>query len=95
MFELFVSPGDVDSAKEIDRVLWLKGAPDHASSYRYTEQELAGKCPACETSLPEGCGECPECGLAVGTVESAECPACNVEAPANVEKCPNCGVEFE
>jgi hypothetical protein len=95
VYGLFVSPEDVDAAKELDRALWLKGAPEHASSYRYTEQELAGKCPACGTALPDAGGECPECGLTVGNVDWAECPTCNTDVPADAEKCPNCGAEFE
>jgi predicted amidophosphoribosyltransferase len=95
VYGLLVSPGNVDAAREIDRALWLKGAPEHASSYRYTEQELGGTCPACGTALPEQSPECPECGLAVGSVESAECPACDTDVPADAEKCPNCGAEFE
>lgn len=95
VYGLSVLPEDVDAAKEIDRALWLQGAPEHASSYRYTEQELVGKCPACGTALPGAGGECPECGLVVGIVESAECPACDADVPADAKKCPICGVEFE
>ena len=94
-YGLFVSPDDIDSAKEVDRKHWIKGAPEHAASYRYSEQELAGTCPACETAVPQGAAECPECGLVVGTAETAECPACEADVPADAEKCPNCGVEFE
>ena len=94
-YGLYVLPDDLDAAKEIDRAHWLKGAPEHASSYRYTAQELKGACPACETALPEGAAECPECGLTVGATETAECPACEADVPADAEKCPNCGAEFE
>ncbi len=94
-YGLYVLPDDLDAAKEIDRAHWLKGAPEHASSYRYTAQELKGACPACETALPEGVAECPECGLTVGATETAECPACEADVPVDAEKCPNCGAEFE
>jgi pyruvate/2-oxoglutarate dehydrogenase complex dihydrolipoamide acyltransferase (E2) component len=43
------------AAADRDRALGL-----HAESGR------AGECPACETPLPAGAVECPECGLAAG-----------------------------
>lgn len=87
---------DEDTAKEIDRVHWLQGAPDHASSFRYEEQELKGVCPACTSTIPEGSAECPECGLLVNPgAEAAVCPECNAEVGEDVDRCPNCGVEFE
>lgn len=95
VYGIYVSPDDLDAAKEAERVHWLKGAPEHATTYRYEEQELAGSCPACGTALPEGAVECPECGLTVGVADVAECPACETEIPGDAEVCPNCGAEFE
>jgi predicted amidophosphoribosyltransferase len=95
-FGLYVPKADHDAAKEIDRVQWLQGAPDHATSFEYKEQELQGTCPACETALPKGATECPECGLAVGFDEdAATCPDCDAPVGDDVDKCPNCGAEFE
>ena len=87
---------DETAAKEIDRRHWLRGAPEHASSFIYTEQELQGVCPACSATLPQGAAECPECGLVVNPeVEIAVCPDCGAEVGDEVKQCPKCGVEFE
>ncbi len=87
---------DETAAKEIDRIHWLRGAPEHASSFRYEEQELRGICPACSSTVPEGVAECPECGLVVNAdAEVATCPECDAEVGNEVKQCPNCGVEFE
>jgi predicted amidophosphoribosyltransferase len=95
-FGLYVAAGDEESAKEIDRAYWLAGAPDHASSFRYTEQELSGTCPACSCAIPEGAATCPECGLVVKAEEElATCPDCDAEVGDDVDKFPNCGAEFE
>ena len=94
-YGIYVLQDDLEAATEIDRVYWLRGAPEHASSYRYSEQELKGTCPACEAALPEGAAKCPDCGLVIGATETAECPACETDVPADAEKCPNCGAEFE
>jgi RNA polymerase subunit RPABC4/transcription elongation factor Spt4 len=91
-----VTTADETAAREIDRDHWLHGAPEHASSFRYQEQELQGVCPACSSSIPEGSAECPECGLVVNPeVESAACPECDAEVDDEVKQCPNCGAEFE
>jgi hypothetical protein len=91
-----VTTEDETAAKEIDRVHWLRDAPEHASSYEYTGQELQGVCPACDTAVPEGTAECPECGLVVNPeAEVVLCPECDTEVGHEVNKCPNCGVEFE
>jgi len=91
-----VKTADENAAKEIDRAHWLQGAPDHASTFKYEEQELQGVCPACSTSVPEGSAECPECGLVVNPdAEAAVCPECDAEVGSEVKQCPNCGVEFE
>lgn len=96
VFGLYVTKPDETEAKEIDRVHWLQGAPEDASSFRYTEQELQGICPACSSRIPEGAAECPECGLVVGFVEEvAACPECDAEVGDEVKRCPNCGAEFE
>lgn len=80
----------------MDRAHWLKGAPEHAESFRYEGQELAGVCPACSTKLPANAAECPECGLAVGFEEDVVlCPDCDAEVGDEVTRCPNCGAEFE
>ena len=91
-----MTPADEAAAKEISRTHWLQGAPDHATSFRYSEQELACVCPACSTSIPEKSAECPECGLIVKSEEeTATCPDCDAEVGDEVNKCPNCGAEFE
>jgi predicted amidophosphoribosyltransferase len=96
LFGLYVPKTDEAAAREIDRVHWLQGAPDHASSFKYTEQELQGICPACSTRIPEGSVECPECGLVVGSAEDVvTCPECNAEVTDEDRKCPHCGTEFE
>lgn len=87
---------DETDAKEIDRNHWLRGAPDHASSFRYEEQELQGVCPACSSAIPEASTECPECGLVVNPKEEVVvCPDCDAEVGDEVNRCPNCGAEFE
>jgi ribosomal protein L40E len=96
LFGLYVAKADEEAAKEVDRLHWLQGAPEGALSFRYTEQELQGVCPACGTTVPQGSVECPECGLAVGSIEEvAECPECGAEVGDEVKKCPHCGTEFE
>jgi ribosomal protein L40E len=95
-FGLYVPVADEAVAKEIDRRHWLHGAPEHAASFKYEEQELQGVCPACSHTLPEKAVECPECGLVVGADgEMATCPACDAEVGDEVDKCPKCGAEFE
>jgi predicted amidophosphoribosyltransferase len=95
-FGLYVPKDDLQSAKEIDRMHWLQGAPEHATSFEYKEQELQGTCPACSTTLPKSAAECPECGLAVGFDDDvATCPDCDAPVGDEVDKCPNCGAEFE
>lgn len=96
LFGLYVTTADEAAAKEIDRLHWLQGAPEEGSSFRYTEQELQGVCPACGSAVPKGSMECPECGLAVGSIEDvATCPECDAEVGDEVKKCPHCGTEFE
>jgi predicted amidophosphoribosyltransferase len=96
VFGLYVAKPDEVAAKDIDRAHWLRGAPEEASSFEYTEQELKGICPACSTPVPEGSAECPECGLVVRAVEdAAECPDCGAEVADDATKCPHCGAEFE
>jgi ribosomal protein L40E len=95
-YGLYVTTADEAAAKELDRAHWLRGAPDQASSFEYSEQELQGICPACSHAIREGSAECPECGLVVGADEDvATCPDCDAEVGDEVKKCPNCGVEFE
>lgn len=95
-YGLYVTSADEAKAKVVDRDYWIRGAPEHATSYEYTEQESSGVCPACSSALPENSAECPECGLAVGTVmDVMTCPACDSDVESNAETCPNCGAEFE
>ena len=87
---------DGEAAREIDRVHWLRGAPEEAAEFKYEEQELQGICPACATPVPEGKAECPECGLVVNPeVEIVLCPECDAQVDHEDTRCPNCGVEFE
>jgi len=96
LFGLYVAKGDGAAAKEVDRAHWLQGAPEHASSFMYTESELHGICPACSSPVPAGAGECPECGLAVGSdTEVATCPDCGADVGDEAKRCPRCGAEFE
>jgi len=96
-YGLLVRPDDVERAKEIYRADWLGGAPEQARTFEYAEQELSGVCPACDTRIPEGRVECPECGLVVGHVEEEVveiCPRCETEVAADATRCPGCGAEF-
>lgn len=96
VYGLYVSDADAPRAKEIDRVRWLEGAPAEAATFTYKEQELKGVCPACETKLPEGAVECPECGLVVGEAEDVvTCPECDAVVDDEMTRCPSCGTEFE
>jgi hypothetical protein len=80
----------------VDRKYWLRGAPEEAATFQYTEQELGGVCPACATKIPPNAAECPECGLVVNPeAEMAVCPECDAPVGDEVKRCPNCGVEFE
>lgn len=91
-----MTTADEVEAREIDRVRWLKDAPDEASSFRYQEQELKGVCPACSAPITEDSAECPACGLMVNPdAEVAVCPECDAQVGFEVKRCPNCGVEFE
>ncbi|UCG53195.1 MAG: hypothetical protein JSW58_06475 [Candidatus Latescibacterota bacterium] len=95
-YGLYVTTADETAAKEVDRNYWLRGAPDHAMSFEYTEQELQGSCPACSCAIPEGSLECPKCGLVVKSDDDvAICPDCDAEVGDEVMRCPNCGAEFE
>jgi predicted amidophosphoribosyltransferase len=96
LFGLYVAKADEAAAKEVDRAHWLRGAPEHASSFTYTESELKGICPACSSPVPEGAAACPECGLVVGSEEeAATCPDCGAEVGDEAKRCPRCGAEFE
>jgi ribosomal protein L40E len=96
IFGLYVAKIDEAAAKDVDRAHWLKGAPEEASSFIYTESELQGVCPACAARLPEQAIECPECGLAVRSSEdAATCPDCGTEVADDAMRCPKCGAEFE
>jgi hypothetical protein len=91
-----VRTSDEEKAREIDRVHWLQGAPDHAATFKYEDQNLNGTCPACSAAIPEGSADCPECGLVVNPgAEVVLCPECDAEVGPDVDRCPNCGVEFE
>jgi hypothetical protein len=95
-YGLYVAADDEAAAKEIDHAHWIKGAPERGASFKYEEQELKGVCPACETALPEGAIECPECGLVVRYDEEVStCPECDTPVGDEVMKCPKCGAEFE
>ena len=54
-YRLLVAPPDHDRALAVLGLLAAEGA-----------RGAEGSCPACETKLPEGAVECPECGLAAG-----------------------------
>ena len=95
-YGLYVTADDEAAAKELDRVYWLRGAPEQASAFKYTEQELSGTCPSCSFTIPKGVSACPECGLVVRDDEEVvTCPSCNVEVGDEIQRCPNCGAEFE
>jgi len=96
LYGLYVADADVQRAQEIDRERWLRDAPEEAAAFTYEEPELKGVCPACETKLPEGAVECPECGLVVGEEEDVvTCPECDAVVDDEMDRCPNCGIEFE
>lgn len=91
-----MSKDDSETAQEIDRKHWLRGAPEEAGSFVYESQELSGVCPACSTKIPENVGECPECGLVVNPeAVMAQCPECDTLVEEDATRCPKCGVEFE
>ena len=95
-YGLYVATADEEAAREFIRAHWIQGAPDHATSLKYEEQELQGECPACSSKQPEKAAECPKCGLAVGfDDDAAVCPDCDTPVGDDVDKCPNCGAEFE
>lgn len=80
----------------MDHAHWLRGAPEHAATFKYEEQELKGTCPACSSTIPENAAECPECGLVVNPeADVATCPDCDAVVGDEVSRCPNCGAEFE
>jgi hypothetical protein len=91
-----VSNDNAAAARELDRRHWLRGAPEEAATFEYSEQELGGVCPACSARIPEGSTECAECGLVVNPeANMARCPDCDAIVGDEVSRCPNCGIEFE
>jgi hypothetical protein len=78
-YRLLVAPEDREEALGALGLL----APERAGGE-------ARHCPACETAIPPGALECPECGLAAGDdPNQATCARCGhwLDGPA----CPECG----
>ena len=78
-YRLLVAEADRDEALETLGLL----APERPG-------EGARHCPACETAIPQGALECPECGLVAGDdPNQATCARCGQAMDGSV--CPECG----
>lgn len=67
-FGLFVRVEDGETAAAIDREVFLSGLAEEIPEMR------EGACPACDTDIPSGAVECPECGLILAVSEETEEP---------------------
>ena len=78
-YRLLVAEEDREEALGVLGLLAPEGSGDEARS-----------CPACETTIPAGALECPECGLVAGDdPNQAHCPRCGQTLDGPV--CPDCG----
>lgn len=58
---LFVRPGDVQRAREIDAAVQREQIPDVEESHQQGGE--CEHCPACGSDVPDAAPECPDCGL--------------------------------
>jgi len=62
VYGIYVLPDHYEEAAELDGELFARLDPAAGEESEF-ELGRGQKCPACETPLPEGESECPECGL--------------------------------
>ena len=61
---VYVRPGDLERAREIDAELLHEVVPDIPEGFEPASLDT-GRCPACEEPIAEGASECAGCGLAL------------------------------
>ena len=66
---VYVTPADMERAREIDREIMLELFPDLPDDFDPARLDTS-RCPACQEAVPEGAAACPSCGLAL--IDAAE-----------------------
>jgi hypothetical protein len=66
---VYVSPGDLERAREIDREIMLELFPDLPDDFDPARLDTS-RCPACQEPVVEGAATCASCGLAL--IDAAE-----------------------
>jgi hypothetical protein len=90
IFGLWVSVEHLSAAHAA--LMELPGPPN-ATEVGAFDSEKGGysRCPACDAELRGGEQDCPNCGLAVGPIQSVLCEECGTVRDADVDLCPSCG----
>jgi hypothetical protein len=87
---LVVQKSDVERAAAALAPL-LETEASKAAAAHFDPEKGYARCPACQTELPDGALECPECGLAVGGFKPAACDHCGAGREAEEGACTSCG----
>jgi hypothetical protein len=66
---VYVSPADLERAREIDREIMLELFPDLPDDFDPARLDTS-RCPACQEPVTEGAATCASCGLAL--IDAAE-----------------------
>ena len=61
---VYVAPGELERAREIDREVMLELFPDLPDDFDPARLDTS-RCPACQEPVLEGAASCPSCGLAL------------------------------
>jgi len=61
---VYVAPGEIERAREIDREVMLELFPDLPDDFDPARLDTS-RCPACQEPVLEGAESCPSCGLAL------------------------------
>ncbi len=61
---VYVAPGELERAREIDREVMLELFPDLPDDFDPGALDTS-RCPACQEPVLEGAASCPSCGLAL------------------------------
>jgi hypothetical protein len=65
-FYLLVATTDLDNARQKLEARWKKGLAKEGLELAAVTAAGEGACPACNTQVPDGANECPDCGLFLG-----------------------------
>jgi hypothetical protein len=87
---VYVRPGDLGRATEIDSLVYAREVPD-AEKMPRLEQLDFWACPACGNRLGEKDLTCGSCGLFLDPTETPRCLSCGEKVEMNLEACPRCG----